>query len=199
MRRERILIVAADNGLAKSVKRLLDAEYKVSLAKDGIDGLRKVSRSHPDLVIVESGMPAVNRADPCSRIRQASYLPIIMVGKEQDAVEMLELGADAYVDWNSEFREIVARVRGLLWRKLKTECRPPDFPDRPPAPPPDNTAGASSGLIPDSSGLPVSSPQQLTLRIDTSEEIYITNESTSIGGRELVPKPWSNVASEGGD
>ncbi len=124
MRKERILIVAADDSLATNVgKALQDAEYKVSRARDGIDGIKKVSRARPDLVIIERGMPLINREEACSRIRQAGYLPIIVVGKEQDAVEMLESGADAYVNRASEMREILARVRGLLWRKLRMEPR----------------------------------------------------------------------------
>jgi len=59
----------------------------------------------------------VNGEDPYLRIRQASYLPIIVLGSQEEAAEMLELGADAYIPKPPSLSELVARVRALLRRK----------------------------------------------------------------------------------
>lgn len=55
------------------------------------------------------------------RIRQASYLPIIVLGSEEGAAEMLELGADVYITKPPNVNELVARVNALLRRKRKDD------------------------------------------------------------------------------
>jgi CheY-like chemotaxis protein len=122
MKRERILVIAKDDYLASQVGNALrQAGYRVWRARDGVDGLKKLQRASPDLVVMERELSLLNREDPCSRIRQASYIPIIAVGNEQDAPEVLEFGADAYVAKPPNLRELTARVRAMLWRKNREE------------------------------------------------------------------------------
>ena len=88
-------------------------------ATDTLDGLKKLYEANPDLVILARGLPMVNREDPCLRIRQASYLPLLILGSDDEAAEMLELGADAYMAKPLSLHELVARVHALLRRKPK--------------------------------------------------------------------------------
>lgn len=69
-------------------------------------------------------LPTVNGEDAYLRIRQASYLPIIVLGGQEEAAETLEYGADAYMTKPTNHIELVARVRGLLRRKPGFD--PPD-------------------------------------------------------------------------
>ena len=62
----------------------------------------------------------VNGEEALLRIRQASYLPIIVLGSEEESVETLELGVDAYMTKPPSLSELVARVRALLRRKLRS-------------------------------------------------------------------------------
>ena len=71
----------------------------------------------------------VNGEDPCLRIRQASYLPIIVLGSKEEAAEMLELGADAYITKPPSLAELVARVRTLLRRKQQRYGPPGGTPE----------------------------------------------------------------------
>jgi DNA-binding response OmpR family regulator len=66
---------------------------------------------------MERELLPVRRQDPLSRIRQASYVPIIAVGSDQDWSTMLEFGADVYMAKPPSLRELIARVRTLLRRK----------------------------------------------------------------------------------
>lgn len=59
----------------------------------------------------------VNGEGPCLRIRQAAYLPIIVLGGQEEAAEMFEHGADAYMTKPLSLKELVARVGALLRRK----------------------------------------------------------------------------------
>jgi len=63
----------------------------------------------------------VNGEDPCLRIRQACYLPIIVLGNREEAAEMLEFVADAYMTKPLSLSELVARVHALLRRKPKRD------------------------------------------------------------------------------
>lgn len=73
--------------------------------------------AYPDLIIVAREPPAVYEEDPYLRIRQASYLPIIVLGSQEEAAETLEYGADAYMTKPPSLSELVARVHVLLRRK----------------------------------------------------------------------------------
>lgn len=118
MKPERILVIAKDNGLASQVvEALREAGYRVWRARDGCEGLKKLNRASPDLVVMERELLLMKRQDPLSRIRQASYVPIIAVGSDQDPTAMLEFGADAYMAKPPNLRELTARVRALLRRK----------------------------------------------------------------------------------
>ena len=59
----------------------------------------------------------MNGEDACLRIRKASYLPIVVLGSQEELVRTLELGADAYIVKPANGREVVARVHSLLRRK----------------------------------------------------------------------------------
>ena len=94
-----------------------EAGYKVAWAADALSGLKKLYEAHPDLIILARELPAVNGEDIYLRIRQASYLPIIVLGSQAEAAETLEYGADAYMTKPTNHFELIPRVRGLLRRK----------------------------------------------------------------------------------
>lgn len=118
MKRERVLVIATDNYLAiEVIETLRQSGYSVWRARDAIDGLKKLRRASPDLVVIERGILPVSREDPCMHIRQACYVPIIALGYDKDPTEMLESGADAYMANPPNLVEFTARVRALLRRK----------------------------------------------------------------------------------
>ena len=97
---------------------LEEAGYNVVRVADALEGLKKVYEARPDLIIAGRELPMVNGEDACLRIRQASYLPILVLGNEDEAVETLELGIDAYLIKPLSLNELVARVHALLRRKI---------------------------------------------------------------------------------
>jgi DNA-binding response OmpR family regulator len=118
MKRPRILVIENDEAVAGRVVSFLgEAGYDVVRAADAAVGLAMIYETHPDLVIMAGSLPVINGEDPCLRIRQASYLPIIVLGGIYDAIEALELGADAYMNKPPGREELVARVNALLRRR----------------------------------------------------------------------------------
>ena len=114
-----VLVIEKDEALAeKEAVALEEAGYNVVRVADAIDGLRKVYEVRPDLIVAARELPMVNGEDACLRIRQACYLPILVLGNEEEAVETLELGVDAYLTTPLSLSELVARVHALLRRKM---------------------------------------------------------------------------------
>lgn len=89
-------------------------------AFDGEEALRK-SQVKPDLIILDLMMPKTNGIDVCRTLRKTSDVPIIMLtakGEEVDRILGLELGADDYIVKPFSPREVVARVKAVLRRRM---------------------------------------------------------------------------------
>jgi two-component system KDP operon response regulator KdpE len=118
MKKAVVLIVEKDrSSSAGAVEALREAGYEVVEAAGAADGLKMIYETHPDVVIASTDLPSVNGEDACLRLRQASYLPLIAIGRREEVVEMLELGVDACIISPPSGREVVARVNSLLKRK----------------------------------------------------------------------------------
>ena len=114
MKPPRILVIENDEVTAgRMVSFLEEAGYDVVRAADAALGLARLYETRPDLVVMAGSLPVINGEDPCLRVRQASYLPIIILGGIYNAVEALELGADAYMNKPPGREELVAMVRAL--------------------------------------------------------------------------------------
>lgn len=118
MKKALVLVVEKDRALAaEAAAALREAGYEVAEAADGADGLKKIYETNPDVIIASTDLPPVDGADACECIRQASYLPFIVLGSREEVARLLELGADAGIVNPPSGREMVARVHALLKRK----------------------------------------------------------------------------------
>ncbi len=117
---QKILIIEDEEGIIHLLNLYLkDAGYDVVIAKDGADGLALHARMHPDLVILDIMLPALDGFEVCRRIRSWSNTPILMLtarGDEEDRIQGLDLGADDYLVKPFSPRELVSRVRAILRR-----------------------------------------------------------------------------------
>src|SRR5207248_10996499 len=117
---KKILIIEDEEGIVHLLSLYLkDAGYDIAVAKDGADGLALHARLHPDLVILDIMLPAIDGFEVCRRIRAWSQTPILMLTarvSEEDRIEGLDLGADDYLVKPFSPRELVSRVRAILRR-----------------------------------------------------------------------------------
>lgn len=117
---QKILVIEDEEGIIHLLNLYLrDAGYNVVAARDGADGLAMHAREHPDLVILDIMLPALDGFEVCRRIRSWSKTPILMLtarGDEDDRIQGLELGADDYLVKPFSPRELVSRVRAILRR-----------------------------------------------------------------------------------
>jgi len=120
---QRILVVDDEPHIVELVRyNLLQEGYDVSTAGDGEAALAKVRTERPDLVILDIMLPGPDGLEVCRRLRAESAVPIIMLtakGGELERVVGLELGADDYVTKPFSPRELVARVRAVLRRRVR--------------------------------------------------------------------------------
>lgn len=117
---QKILVIEDEEGIIHLLNLYLrDAGYSVVAARDGADGLAMHAREHPDLVILDIMLPALDGFEVCRRIRSWSRTPVLMLtarGDEDDRIQGLELGADDYLVKPFSPRELVSRVRAILRR-----------------------------------------------------------------------------------
>ena len=122
---QKILIIEDEEGIIHLLNLYLkDAGYSVLAARDGADGLALHAREHPDLVILDIMLPAIDGFEVCKRVRSWSQTPILMLtarSDEDDRINGLELGADDYLVKPFSPRELVSRVRAILRRTSHTE------------------------------------------------------------------------------
>ena len=118
MKQAKIILIEPDEALKVGIKAALEgAGFSVITAGNVLEGLKNAHESYPDLAIMANELPLVNGEEPVLYLRQTSYLPILVLGNDEEMAETLELGADAYMTKPPSLVELVARVRSLLRRK----------------------------------------------------------------------------------
>jgi DNA-binding response OmpR family regulator len=120
-REARVLVVEDDEDIALVLQRALRMEgYEVRVAGDGEAALDEATRFHPDLVILDLGLPKLDGMEVARQLRGADDVPILML-TARDAlgsrVEGLDAGADDYLVKPFERQELLARLRALLRRR----------------------------------------------------------------------------------
>lgn len=118
----RILLVEDEGALSEPLAYLLKREgYDVTVAEDGPSALAEFDRAGTDLILLDLMLPGIPGTEVCREIRTRSTVPIIMLtakDSEVDIVVGLELGADDYVTKPYSSRELLARVRAVLRRRV---------------------------------------------------------------------------------
>jgi two-component system alkaline phosphatase synthesis response regulator PhoP len=115
-----ILVVDDEPQIAEIARDYLRlAGFDVLVAGDGVRALEAARGRHPDLVVLDLGLPGLDGLDVARALRRDSDVPIIMLTArvaEDDRLAGLEIGADDYVTKPFSPRELVARVRAVLRR-----------------------------------------------------------------------------------
>ncbi|MBM4421154.1 MAG: response regulator transcription factor [Chloroflexi bacterium] len=123
-----ILVVDDEPKIVRLARDYLEqAGFAVVGAGDGRAALDAARSSHPDLIVLDLGLPALDGLDVARTLRKASNVPIVMLtarAEESDKLVGLELGADDYITKPFSPKELVARVRAVLRRGERGEDPP---------------------------------------------------------------------------
>jgi two-component system KDP operon response regulator KdpE len=111
----RVLVVDDEPQILRGLGTNLRARgYDVETAPDGEHALEVAARTHPDVVILDLGLPGIDGVEVIRGLRAWTATPIIVLSardQEQDKVEALDAGADDYVSKPFGMDELLARLR----------------------------------------------------------------------------------------
>lgn len=120
----RVLVVDDDTALAEMIGIVLETEgYAVDYCHVGNEALAAFADTNPDLVLLDVMLPGMDGIEICSRIRQKSDVPIVMLTARSDTADVvagLEAGADDYVPKPFKPKELIARVKARLRGREET-------------------------------------------------------------------------------
>lgn len=123
--RREFSIIAVDDDpeiLESLVEDVRGDGLHLSVACNGEEGLQLIKNENPDLVILDVNMPCLNGLEVCEMLRKDkkfSHLPVIFLSgrdMEIDRINGLETGADDYVLKPYNAKELLLRIKGILWR-----------------------------------------------------------------------------------
>jgi two-component system KDP operon response regulator KdpE len=116
----RVLVVDDEPQILRGLRTNLKARgYEVSTAPDGETALDLAARDHPDVVILDLGLPGIDGVDVIEGLRTWTDVPIIVLSareQEPDKVRALDAGADDYVTKPFGMGELLARLRAATRR-----------------------------------------------------------------------------------
>ena len=114
------LVVEDEDSIATLVRSYLERDgFTIVRARSGEEALKELERNPVRVVVLDIGLPDIDGFDVCSRIREHSRVPVVMLtarDEEPDRITGLELGADDYVTKPFSPRELLARVKAVLRR-----------------------------------------------------------------------------------
>ena len=123
MAKQRILIIEDERALTKVLVYNLQREgYEVSVAHDGIEGLRRAQAHPPDLILLDLMLPGMDGLEVCRELRTGGAtrsIPILMLtakAEETDQIVGFSMGADDYVTKPFSVKVLVQRIKALQRR-----------------------------------------------------------------------------------
>ncbi|WP_274650584.1 response regulator transcription factor [Paenibacillus humicola] len=123
MNQAKILIIEDEEAIADLLAYGLHKEgFRTLSARSGSDGLSAAETFKPDLLLLDWMLPDMSGIEVCKRVTAAFNVPILMITAKSDITDKilgLEYGADDYVTKPFDLREVVARIRTILRRKLQ--------------------------------------------------------------------------------
>jgi DNA-binding response OmpR family regulator len=121
---DRVLIVDDDVQLCELLCERLSTEgFAIDVAHDGPHGLECALKMEPALVVLDLMLPGMGGLDVLQRLRAKSPVPVLILtarGEDVDRILGLEIGADDYVAKPFNPRELIARIRAILRRTVRT-------------------------------------------------------------------------------
>ena len=114
----KILIVEDEANILSFIKANLEtSDYQVLCAQTCALGIMMYASHHPDLIILDLGLPDQDGMNLIQEVRKTNTVPIIVLSarsNERDKVEMLDLGANDYITKPFGTEELLARIRAVL-------------------------------------------------------------------------------------
>jgi two-component system, OmpR family, KDP operon response regulator KdpE len=179
----RVLVVDDEPSILRALRINLTARnYQVSTASDGAGGLAAVAREHPDVMILDLGLPDMDGTEVIKGVRGWTSTPIIVLsvwGQESQKVAALDAGADDYVTKPFGMDELLARLRAAIRRA---------------SPAPDEPVVTTGDFTVDLAAKRVTRASDGDVRLTPTEwqllEILVRNRGRLVSQRQLLQEVW---------
>jgi two-component system KDP operon response regulator KdpE len=130
-RKPLVLIIDDEPQILRFLRTSLVANgFEVAEARTGADGLALVEQKAPDIIVLDLGLPDCDGKDVLRKVRERSETPVLILSardREAEKVEVLDLGADDYVNKPFGMDEFLARLRAALRHRLRQQGEAPVF------------------------------------------------------------------------
>jgi two-component system KDP operon response regulator KdpE len=120
----KILVVDDERPIRRFLSASLGSRYTILEAENGEEAIQATAVNHPDVVILDLGLPDMDGIEVTRRLREWTEVPVIVISVrdgEQDKVAALDAGADDYLTKPFGTSELLARIRVALRRSNKSE------------------------------------------------------------------------------
>ncbi|MEU7875940.1 response regulator [Dactylosporangium sp. NPDC049140] len=125
MTRTRVLIVDDEPQMLRALRINLQArQYEVVTAGDGTSALRAAAEEHPDVVVLDLGLPDIDGLEVLRTLRAWTPVPVVVLSgrlSSTEKVAALDAGADDYVTKPFNIDELLARLRAVSRRRPEPE------------------------------------------------------------------------------
>ena len=126
--RKKILVVDDEPYIQRSLRLILEMEgYKVFTAADGLEALKAVSESLPDLILLDIMMPHMDGYECARKIRENPALKKIYIialtarGQERDKARSAQVGIDEHIPKPFQPAKLVDRIKNILQKDLASD------------------------------------------------------------------------------
>ena len=123
----RVLVVDDERSIRRFLKASLGSQFVVLEAASGAEALAAAASEHPDIVLLDLGLPDMDGVELTRRLREWLQVPIIVVSvreQEKDKIAALDAGADDYLTKPFGVGELMARLRAALRRSAQVDNEP---------------------------------------------------------------------------
>ncbi len=124
----RILVIDDEKQILRMLKVALEGNgYRVAEAASGHDGLNQAAVFHPDMIVLDLGLPDMDGIEVIKRLREWTQTPVVVLSvreHEDDKIDALDAGADDYVTKPFSMGELLARLRVAMRHAAKTDEEP---------------------------------------------------------------------------
>lgn len=124
----RILIIDDEKQIRRMLRAALSGYgYDIAEASSGHEGLSQAAIFHPDLIVLDLGLPDIDGIEVVKRLREWTKTPVIILSvreEEEDKIRALDAGADDYVTKPFSMGELLARIRVAMRHLVKSEDEP---------------------------------------------------------------------------
>lgn len=124
IKKKKVLVIEDEFGIQEMLKDFLtDAGFEVIVANNGQEGIEKIYKEFPDIVILDCQMPKMDGYEVLQKIRKDHFfvnLPVIMLtvrSTESDQIKGLQLGVDDYIVKPFNKQILITKIKIILERK----------------------------------------------------------------------------------